>query len=202
MYNALFSSNHFDQGMALICGTGMVAFGINNHQAHKAGGWGYYEGELGSAYHLGREAIRACIRAYDNRYEKTEFSKAIAKAIGLEKATDIIKVSNDFHDQRTKTASLAPIVTRYANIGDHKAMAICNKAIGELVLAIKAVYETLRFDDVNLVIIGSLGHAKGYFHETLLKSIQEFNKKIHVIDPVIDPALGAAKAAKIYSEEF
>jgi len=200
MHNALYSADNFDEGMTLICGTGMVAFGKNGKESHKAGGWGYLEGELGSAYHLGREAIRHCIRAYDNRLEKNNFSKDIASAIGLEKATDIIKVTNLYHDQRTKTAQLAPLVTKHANLNNVYAKEICDKAIDEIALAIKAVYKTLEFKQIHLVIVGSLGHAKGYFSDSLHKAIQSISEDIKIMDPILDPALAAAKAAKYFSE--
>lgn len=200
MYNALYSADNFDQGMTLICGTGMVAFGKKGSQTHKASGWGYLEGELGSSYHLGREAIRHCIRAYDKRLKLTDFAKDIASEIHLEKATDIIKITNEYHDQRTKTAALAPIVTKHANQDNPYAIEICNKAISEITLAIKAVYKTLNFDKIHLVIVGSLGHAKGYFTNKLNQSIKSISSDINIIKPVLDPALAAAKAAKYFSE--
>lgn len=200
MHNALYSSGQFDQAMTLICGTGMVAFGKHGSKEHKAGGWGYYEGELGSSYHLGREAIRHCIRAYDHRVKKTDFAIEIAQTIGLKQATDIIRVSNQYHDQRTKTAALAPIVTKFANLDNPYAKDICDKAISELTLAIYAVYKTLKFDKVTLVIVGSLGNASGYFHDTLSRHIKCISQNINVIKPLLDPALGAAKAGKYLSE--
>lgn len=200
MHNAMYSSGQFDQAMTLICGTGMVAFGKKGSKEHKAGGWGFYEGELGSSYHLGREAIRHCIRAFDHRVKKTDFALDIAKVIGLNQASDIIQVSNQYHDQRTKTAALAPIVTKYANLDNQYAKDICDHAISELALAIHAVYQTLEFNEVTLVIVGSLGNAPGYFHSSLTKHIKFISQSINVTQPIIDPALGAAKAAKYLSE--
>ena len=200
MYNALYSSNQFDHIMSLICGTGMVAFGKSGKNTHKAGGWGYLEGELGSGYHLGREAIRHCVRAFDHRVKQTPFAKDIASVIHMTQASDIIQINQVFHDQRTKTASLAPIVTKHANLGNPYAKAICDKAIDELVLAISAVYETLQFNHVKLVIIGSLGHAEGYFNTQLKTAILNHHPSIEIIDPILDPALAAAKAAYYFSE--
>ncbi len=200
MHTALYSSDLYNEGMALICGTGMVAFGLKDNLQHKCGGWGHKEGELGSAYDLGRRAIRYCVRAYDERYPLDDFAKEIAQNLNLSVASDIINVMDNFYNDRTKTASLAPIVTSYANQGNVKARKICNKAIDELVLAIKGVYKKLKFNHVTLVIVGSLGNAKGYFNTHLKKKIHDFSTKIKVISPVIDPALAAAKAAKHFCE--
>ncbi|MBI9009929.1 MAG: hypothetical protein JEZ05_07850 [Tenericutes bacterium] len=200
MHNALYSSDCFNSGMTLICGTGMVAFGLKNGQTHKCGGWGFLEGELGSSYHLGREAIRYCIRAFDGRYPLDDFAKEIASAIGLIQSSDIISITKAYNGLRTKTASLAPLVTKYANKENLYAKTICDKATDELALSIKGVYNYLDFDAVTLVIVGSLGNSKGYFGEELIRKIKIISKNISVTKPVIDPALAAAKAAKHFCE--
>lgn len=202
MHNALYSSDHFDNGMTLICGTGMVAFGKHGEATHKSGGWGYEEGELGSSYHLGREALRHMIRAYDGRIKCNDFAKEVAQTVGLEKASDIIYVMKEYYDHRTKTAGLAPLVTKHANLGNRYAKNIVDTATSELALAIKAVYQALKFDAVTLVIVGSLGNSTGYFHERLITKIKKISENISIVSPVIDPALAAAKAAKHFTEEF
>lgn len=40
-------------GICLIMGTGAVAYGRNGARAHKSGGWGWKEGDCGSAYWMG-----------------------------------------------------------------------------------------------------------------------------------------------------
>jgi N-acetylglucosamine kinase-like BadF-type ATPase len=200
MHNALYSSDHFDSGMTLICGTGMVAFGLKDGLTHKCGGWGFKEGEQGSGYHLGREAIRYCVRAYDGRYQLDDFAKEVANVIGLKKTSDIINIMEEYDGKRTKTASLAPLVTKHANLGNEYAKRICNKATDELALAIQGVYNTLEFDSVTLVIVGSLGNSKGYFGDTLIEKIKKISNNINITSPIIDPALAAAKAAKYFCE--
>lgn len=44
-------------GMVLIQGTGAVAWGKWKNKAHKSGGWGWKEGDFGSAYALGCGAL-------------------------------------------------------------------------------------------------------------------------------------------------
>lgn len=197
METALYSGGHFDQGMSLICGTGTAAFGKNNEQTHKCGGWGFKEGELGSGYHLGREAIRHTIRAFDNRLSMNDFAKDIAKAIELRKATDIIHImEDDYFGERTKTAQLAPIVTKHANLGNIYAKEIVDKATYELALSVRGVYNTLNLSNTTLVIIGSLGNAPGYFRKRLHEQIHEISNEIKIITSAYDPAFAAALMAK------
>lgn len=196
MENALFSGACFEEGIALISGTGMVAFGKDIHRSHKAGGWGYKEGELGSGFHLGTEAIRYAIRAFDGRVEKDDFAVEIAKSIGLTQATDIIAVMDDFYDDRTKIASLAPIVTMFANQHNEHAKKIIDLATDECALAVKAVNNSIFMKNKTCVIVGSLGNSRGYFKEQLLKKIKEIDPYMNIIDPVLDPSFAAALMSK------
>ncbi|BCR36179.1 N-acetylglucosamine kinase [Mariniplasma anaerobium] len=196
MENSLYSGACFEEGIALISGTGMVAFGKDIHKSHKAGGWGYKEGELGSGFHLGTEAIRYAIRAYDGRYEKDAFANEIAKSIGLNQPSDIVYVMNDFYDDRTRVASLAPIVTMFANQDNQHAKKIIDLATDECALAVKAVYNYISMKNKTCVIVGSLGNSRGYFKEQLQLKIKAIDPYINIINPILDPSFAAAMMAK------
>lgn len=196
VYNALASGLIFDDGMTLIVGTGMAAFGQHHNQTHKSGGWGFKEGDAGSSYDLGFQAVKKAIRAADFRIDKTNFTKDVATTIGLMNATDIIAIMDDLHHNRTKVAALAPLVTKYANLGDEHAISIVDIATTELALCVKSIYETLKFKDVRLVIVGSLGNAEGVFKDMLYQKIKDISNLITIITPQIDPAYAAALLAK------
>ncbi len=202
MENALYSGNHFDSGIALICGTGMVAFGKNHEKTHKCGGWGYREGELGSSYHLGMEAIRHTIRCFDERLPMDDFAEAVGKATNMLQATDIMPVMDEYYNNRTKTAQLAPIVTKYANFGNEAAKRIVDVATSELALAVRGVYHALQFQETSVVIIGSLGNAPGYFNDQLVEKILAITPNLTISKMVFDPSFAAAVAAKYFSEQF
>ena len=58
---------------------------------------------------------------------------------------------NNLSQQRTQMASsLAPLVTKHANLGDPHALDIVNLATTELMLCVKAIYETLKFNQTNI----------------------------------------------------
>src|SRR6185295_3235694 len=55
-------------GVVVIAGTGSIAYGRNErNEAARAGGWGYVLGDEGSGYWIGRAALRAVLRAADQR---------------------------------------------------------------------------------------------------------------------------------------
>lgn len=197
MHNALYSGLLFDEGMALIAGTGMVAFGKDlKGNTHKCAGWGYKEGEIGSGYSLGKFALSYMIRCYDGRLPMSDLAKEIAYEVELEKATDIIEIMDKMHEARTDVARLSPIVCKYANLGDSFAREFIDYATNEIKLAIKGVYTNISLKDKQLVIVGGLGNADGYFKEKLHQKILEIDPNIKIIAPKIDPALAAAMMAK------
>ena len=196
MYNALASGKKLKDAMTMIIGTGMVAFGIdNNNNTHKSGGWGYKEGDTGSAYSLGYHALRKMVRAYDGRINKTKFTQTIFETLNLKHINEFVDVVQNWVDNRTKLASLAPIVTKFANEKDIHALNIVEYCTDELSNAVKAVYDTLDFQSPSLVIVGSLGNAEGIFKTLLHRKIHNI-ARIDISSPVVDPAFGAALLAK------
>lgn len=193
--NALASGLIFDDGMTLIVGTGMSAFGKHGNKTHKAGGWGFKEGDAGSSFDLGLQAIKKAIRAKDMRIPKTDFTDEVSQVIGLREAKDIISIMDSLYLNRTKVASFAPLVTKHANLGDIHAIDIVNLATTELMLCVQSIYKTLAFDEVTLVIVGSLGNAKGVFKELLHRKIKEISPKITITEPKVDPGFAAALLA-------
>ena len=196
MHNALYSGLLFDEGMTLICGTGMVAFGKNKHgKHHKAGGWGFKEGDAGSGFNLGSEAIKYMIRAFDGRLEKDAFANDLAEYLKFRKAEEIIALMDELYLNRTKVASLAPIVTKYANLNHPYALKIVEAATDELALSVKAVYHHLKLETATLVVVGSLGNVEGSFKTLLHEKIKSISSKINIVEPQVDPAYAAALMA-------
>ncbi len=196
MENALYSGLCFDEGIVLICGTGMVAYGKDKQgNQHKTGGWGFKEGDLGSGYDLGFKALRHVIKAYDGRLDQDEFSSEIANHIGLKKPSDYVAIMNERYLDRTWIAELAPIVTKHANQGNTYARKIIEQATSDLALSIKGVYKRLILEKKIIVIVGSLGNADGYFKELLHQKIHEIDSNINIIEPIIDPAHAASLIA-------
>ncbi len=194
--NALYSGRCFEEGIALIAGTKMIAFGKDLFRTHRTGGWGYKEGELGSSYALGLDAIRYAIRCFDGRYEIDDFALAIAKSIGLNEATDIIQVMSDFYERHAKIASLAPIVTMHANNLNPYAMRMIDRTTEELALAVHGVYKHLKLKSKTLVLVGGLGTSGGYFKDQLDEKVLHIDPDFRIIKPLIKPSYAAALMAK------
>lgn len=196
MENALASGLLFDEGITLIAGTGMVAYGKNrDNQEARASGLGYKEGDLGSSYSLGLMAIQMVARALDYRYDNTAFTTELARDLSLKTPADVAKLCEDWHQERTKVAGLAPYVTKHADLGDPLAIKIADKMSYELALAVNAVNSRLQIKKPTLVIVGSLGNTKGYFRDRLHENIKSFINDIEIISSKVDPGHAAALLA-------
>lgn len=196
MENALASGLCFDEGITLIAGTGMVAYGKNQQGlTARAGGLGYKEGDLGSSYSLGFMALQMVARTLDGRYEPTLMTISLSKDLNLTTPAEVANLFEKWHTERTLVASLAPYVTKYANLGDHLAIKIADKMAYELALSVDAVDKKLQIPKPTLVVVGTLGNIDGYFKNKLHEIILSNNQNIKIISPIVDPGYAAALLA-------
>ncbi|QNA92134.1 BadF/BadG/BcrA/BcrD ATPase family protein [Microbacterium sp. Se63.02b] len=78
---------HGGSGVLLIAGTGAAALGIDDDGARLVDGWGPELGDFGSGSWLGREALRALLRADDGLAPRTALADALAAPVGT--ASDV-----------------------------------------------------------------------------------------------------------------
>lgn len=79
-----------EPGVLLVGGTGSIALGrLPDGGMIRVGGWGPHFGDEGSGFWIGREAVRAALRAADAA-EQTDFPKRIAAALGKRDIGDVV----------------------------------------------------------------------------------------------------------------
>jgi N-acetylglucosamine kinase-like BadF-type ATPase len=83
-------------GVVLIAGTGSIAYGRNaRNEAARAGGWGYVLGDEGSGYWIGRQALRAVVRASDGRGPQTSLTPLVLEHYGAAQASGLVHAIYD-----------------------------------------------------------------------------------------------------------
>ncbi|MDA0871457.1 MAG: hypothetical protein O2987_01060 [Firmicutes bacterium] len=188
---AFLLSDNPKSSMVSIIGTGTVCYGKHNNRFHRASGWSYYEGDEGSAYHLGLQSVLDSIKAFDFRKEDTDFLKFIRKQIEIHGENDILSKVKEFRLNRTETAALAKFVTSFG-FSDSASKEIMIDGANKIVDAMEAVYKRLGFKKTTCLIIGSLGHDPVYFKciENIIK-----NRKLEIVLqlPKSKPHIHAAK---------
>ncbi|KAG6853196.1 hypothetical protein C0991_006185 [Blastosporella zonata] len=204
-------------GVVLIAGTGSLANSFTltsaenklvSSSVERAGGWGYLLGDEGSAYFIGREAIRRTLRHRDAGRPPTAFHTSVAAHFGCTSIAGIISAvyspgqfREDSYakpldsDPKLRVASLcrAVFAAAYPDLPakpDFEALEIlregANAAVDTLMYLIKDK------DHINpvtstLVLGGALGQIKEY-RELLVRELWERGEVFSSVEAVDDAA--------------
>ncbi|MEK7398143.1 MAG: BadF/BadG/BcrA/BcrD ATPase family protein [Candidatus Poribacteria bacterium] len=178
-------------GVIVIAGTGSMAFGVNQfNQESRSNGWGSILGDEGSAYYISQKALISTCRAYDGRGEKTALLEAIKRHFGLDDFSEIIyKV---YGSSAQDIASLAPLVSQSADLGDEIAIEILKDAGRELALSAIAVIKNLCMDEpIQVTTAGSVFSAGKILVTSFEETLKSYNPYVEIINPKFKPVVGA-----------
>jgi N-acetylglucosamine kinase-like BadF-type ATPase len=185
-----------DAGIALIAGTGSNAFGVNQDgRSANVGGWGYLIGDEGSAFDVGREALRAVLRADDGFGAPTTLVEAFAQQLGITQPRDLIRVVYQSQSPRSTIATLAPLVVETARSGDAIAQQILAHAGQELGKIARAVARRLSLPTTTAVVgTGGMFKAGDLLLDPLRVELARSGlTDVRVLDR--EPAYGAVRLA-------
>jgi N-acetylglucosamine kinase-like BadF-type ATPase len=116
-------------GIALIAGTGSVAFGRNAHgKTQLCGGWGYLLGDEGSGYYVGQAALWHALNQLERNSVSDPLTAAVTGAFHATSIMDLTKAVYTSTDPRAAIASLASIVVDVAERQVPEAEAILDGA--------------------------------------------------------------------------
>ena len=111
--------------MVVICGTGSVVFVRQNKKFLRLGGWGYLLDTGGSAFDIGRDAIR-CTFEEEEAFENPSLtSQLLREKLGVSSLWDA--THRIYAEGRPYIASLSEVVFSAYKQGDPKAIAIINQ---------------------------------------------------------------------------
>lgn len=187
-----------NNGIAVIAGTGSIVYGIKNDRTARAGGWGYKLGDEGSAFWIGKQAIKYTLDAYDQLIESTEMMDGVLETFHLSDATGFIEKFYFETVEKERIANLAKLVDTYAEAGDSSALKIMENAARLLVDQVGAVHRKL-FDaneKVMVILNGSVVLKSKSYQKFFKKHLR--NLSTHLIaQPIkMDPSFGACFLAK------
>lgn len=139
----ILATPEFDAGIAVICGTGSVAWGVNAAGGTaRSGGWGYLLGDEGSGYWVTREAVRHALQVADSGSAPDALSAAIAERCGAGGAYDLL-AKFYAEPERREWAGRASVVFELADAGDPASVAIVERTAQSIVDQVAAVAEQL-----------------------------------------------------------
>ena len=141
-------------GIAVIMGTGSVAFAQENGAMHRIGGLGYLFDNGGNGYSIGRDAIRAALCVEDGSGEQTLLHKLVTEKLGNTSA--IASLGELYALGKRGVASYAPLVFRAADEGDGVARNILRRNMKEIAALLTAGRKKLGAGKVKAVFVGGL----------------------------------------------
>jgi N-acetylglucosamine kinase-like BadF-type ATPase len=120
-------------GVALIAGTGSVAYGrARDGRTHLRGGWGYLLGDEGSGYAIGRAALQHTLHSLEISTTHRPLVDAVLNAIGVNKVLELTRAIYGSSHPRVAIAAVAPHVIAFADDGDADAQSIVDEAAKDL----------------------------------------------------------------------
>lgn len=183
-------------GVLLIAGTGAAALGIDADGVRLIDGWGPELGDLGSGSWLGREALRAVLRASVGLAPETVLTQSTEERIGP--ASGIAEWLARPEPLARRLATLAPLVLDAAADGDPVAAGISAEAVR--LLTASAVAASSRTHDV--VLHGGLTAHPG-FHADLAAALHTAGRRIiPAAGSALDGALLLARRTDSPHERF
>lgn len=182
-------------GVALIAGTGSLAWGRNsNGKTHRAGGWGHLLGDEGGAYDISMKSLQHATRMSDGREVETPLLQRVMQQLNLTHPSELVAKIYSESMSKDQIAGLAKCVFEMAESGDPAASGILDDAISELALMVKTVSERLELSEgFSLAVTGGVLIHQPTFLERLLKRLDHATENTHVVNA---PARGAVALAR------
>ncbi len=193
---ALIGAHLGQPGIIVIAGTGSIALGVNvRGQRARAGGWGWLLGDEGSAYWIGRQALRAALRAQEGWGAPTTLAGIFLQHFNLQELISVKRMvfSADFGAQGF--AALAPLAAQAAREGDPTAAGIFDQAGQELGMLAQAVAQQLGSSLPVAPVGGAFEHFQA-LSQSFSSWLAAAQPPVKVISPRGSPLEGAVILAR------
>jgi len=186
------------RGIALICGTGSLAWGRNiAGEVARSGGWGYLLGDEGSGYAIALSGLNAAVRAADGRGQTTDLLERFMQALGAKAPQALVEQVYAPEMTRDRLADLCQIVFDIAPV-DPVARVIIETAAEHLTDMVTALCHRLelRGGEYLLALAGSVILNQPLLRSQLNERLESVNLAPGSVWLVEDPVRGAVALAR------
>ena len=182
------------QGAVLIAGTGSICTGRTaDGRTARSGGFGYLVDDEGSGYAIGRDILRAVLRASDGRGHATRLTSMVSAIPQWRDTPAIIARLYREGFEKSDVAALAPLLMEA--VGDSVADAIVDHAAQELVSLAAAVIDRLSLQQSKLALSGSVLTHMAPVRARVIDALTRRYPSLNCCEPFTDAAHGAALMA-------
>ncbi len=194
IYNVIGSVEGAEKCIAVISGTGSVAYGYDGEKLNRLGGWGYLFDEAGSGFDIGRDLFRHCLACEDEGRLSDELYIYLSEALG---GGVFANISTVYAKGKDYIASFAPVVFDFYDKGNPAAKAIVKKTATRLADLINQANKS--YDCGNLAVIAGGLTSRRDILEPLIR--KEIHSGIKLVFPSETPIFGAAvRCLKLFGE--
>lgn len=172
-------------GMAVVCGTGAITYGISKGQSYRTAGWGMPYSDMGSGTWIGGEIIREAIQRLDEGKGTDDPVIGLVERFRTHDAP--LQWTLNELDVPT-TASIAFDAIRLAQTGDATCQEIILEAAFHVAGYIRTTFEKMKFagDVLRIVYAGGVNKS-GYFRG--------------ILEPIVQKMLGSVRIEWILPEQ-
>lgn len=179
-----------DEVVAVIAGTGSVAYSLHNGKRKMTGGLGYLLDSVGSAYFIGREGLVAALKEMDGRGESTLLTGLCEKKLGMPLGASIAEI---YRGGKAFIASFAPLVFEAAKEGDSAALDILDRNGKGMAELIATALKPFGDKDVPVVIAGGLCNEWELLDKSIRKYMGDQQTIIYTAEPMVKGCVFLAK---------
>ena len=180
-------------GVAVIMGTGVIAFSQAGGVRHRIGGWGYHIDKGGSGYDFGSDALYEALKYIDGRDGSKIICKLIEDMLGASLPDSISAI---YSGGKSKVASFSPVVFKAYDMGDEVAAKIIDSNVNEVCRIILTGLSFLPDKKGKVVICGGLGSNSEVLEPFFKKYLGSNVNVIFSQEPVVNGALMLAEKLK------
>ena len=162
----------------------------------RSGGWGHLIDDEGSAYALGRDILRAVVRAADGRAPATALTELVAQRLGAPGVQPVIRFTYAPTTTKKEIAALAPLLDPALQQGDAAAQAIIAHAADELTQMAAAAMQPLGLQTGSMALLGSVLQKNETLRAAVITRLTAQFPTLTFPEPVGDAADGAAVMAE------
>ena len=195
---ALMSALKGSDGVMIISGTGSIALSQYKGQRSRVGGWGYWIGDEGSAFWIGKQVLSVFSKMADGRLKKSALYDCVMDSLVLSDESELIKILSEHPRPKEAIASLARVCYIASTKGDIHAIHIFKQAAHELAELIETSIK--RNPELKTVRLSGGVFESG---DVILKPLKELLPSDLDIQPISYPPLyGAYLIGKMKVEQL
>lgn len=178
-----------ENGVAVIMGTGIVAFARSGETLQRTGGRGYMIDKGGSGFHFGSDALNCAFEFIEGRGGSETILKLVKKRIGKSLEFSVAEI---YDGGASFVASFAPVVFEAFMLGDSSACEIIDRNAYEAAKIINGACKSLENNENRIVICGGLCKQKEILYPFLEKYIDGDFLLEFLDEPIVNGAISLA----------